>query len=265
MNDEIILSKDIKQICYETVYLESSKKLPAISKNIVNFFCKYVVGSKNMYLYSFIATKLQQLEKKHLENNSHMYRKLLVEIYVILSICNKPVLSKPKFKKMTEVEAELLLMKELNTSRNLKKMLDCVNALIKTKIEILWKVSLSLSKNIDYIRNLYFLYSISPKKELILEAYTSLTEDNYFWDTSTYSNIIFQCMLKVNYIYEEFDKYDKNMELYIKCMYCPVYKDDIINYKHKCLESYIQKDPSPKCISIEPKPAHEVMLFEKVL
>jgi hypothetical protein len=263
MNDDIILNNNIVTICYETITIASTKKVKQIVKQILQFYCKYILGSKNTYVTTFLSRKLQNLQEV-VDNN--IYRKLLVEIYVFLSICNKPVRSNGKqTKKVKLEEAEQVLLKELNSYRREEIILGCVNALIKTKADLLWQVVLSISKYPEYIKELNILYSYLENKQLLFEAYRTLvaSTDQYIYSNSEYSNLIFQCMLKVNYIYEEHDMFDKNMDMYIACLNCP--HDKLIpNVPFSVRHS---EEPSIlKVIDVE-KQKHmlqETMLFEKI-
>lgn len=269
MNDDILLdNKNISEICYETVKIESSKKPIIIVKNIIKFYMKHIMGSKNMYITIFISSKLDQLISSSYETeSSNIYRKLLVEIYLMLATCNKPILDKTKSKKIkiNENDAENVLLNELNTYRKSNVINSCLNILFKNKTDVLWNVIKNVSDKTDYIASLHKLFIKLEKKELLIEAYNTLSEEGYFYDNSEYKNIIFQCILKINYIYEEMNKYDKHMETYIKCLNFPLHNmkintNQLFNYNRI---SYIYEDDN-KLITIQQKPQQDYMSFDKI-
>lgn len=262
MNEDLILSKNIVDICYETVKLESGKKTDHIITNVIRFYIKHILGSKNIYLTLFLENKLNKLRST---TDSNIYRKVLVEIYILLAICNKPVTrektQKLKTIKIKEDEAENVLMNELNTYRKENVIQSCIKVLLNTKGDILWKIVENISEIPMYIRALKVLYEFDNKKELLFEAYKALSMDGYFYNNNEYSNIIFQCVLKINYIYEEMDKFDKHMEVYIECLNYPIkYSSFPIQYNRV---SYMHEDKN-KLINIIPKQPQEYMYFEKV-
>lgn len=264
MNDEIILNKNIVQICYETADL--NKKVSKVVKHIIQFYLKHFVGTRNTYIVMFLSNRIQKLYS--CESNSHIYRKVLVEIYVFLGICNKP-LNEKKGKttrsKISEDNTEEVMLNELNTFRKENVIMGCVNALVKTKAPLLWQVIQNLSEFPEYIRELNHLYNYFENKELLFEAYRTIIvpQERYFYDNSEYTNLIFQCMLKVNYIYEEKELFDKQMEMYVACLNCPtdrlmpsvnlsiaLNKPNLFQGEHKKL-------------NIAGKQQTETMLFEK--
>lgn len=263
MNEDLILSKNIVDICYETVKLESGKKTDQIITNVIRFYIKHILGSKNIYLTLFLE---QKLDKLRLTTDTNIYRKVLVEIYIFLAICNKPTATQekaPKIKsiKIKEDEAENVLMNELNTYRKENVIQSCVKVLLKTKKDILWKIAENTSEIPMYISALKVLYEYDNKKELLLEAYKALSKEGYFYNNNEYSNMIFQCVLKINYIYEEMDKFNKHTEVYIKCLNYPIkYSSFPIQYNRI---SYIHEEKS-KSLDILPKQPQEYMYFEKI-
>ena len=262
MNEDLILSKNIVDICYETVKLESGKKTDQIITNVIRFYIKHILGSKNIYLTLFLEQKLDTLR---LTTDTNIYRKVLVEIYIFLAICNKPSTQEraPKTKtiKIKEDEAENVLMNELNTYRKENVIQSCIKVLLSTKKDILWKIAENISEIPMYIRALKALYEYDNKKELMFEAYKALSKEGYFYNNNEYSNVIFQCVLKINYIYEEMEKFDKHMEVYIKCLNYPIkYSSFPVQYNRI---SYIHDDKK-KSLDILPKQPQEYMYFEKI-
>lgn len=262
MNEDLILSKNIVDICYETVRLESGKKTDQIVTNVIRFYIKHILGSKNIYLTLYLEKKLDKLRST---TDSNIYRKLLVEIYIFLAICNKPTTHEkaPKMKsiKIKEDEAENVLINELNTYRKENVIQSCIKALLNTKRDMLWKIAENVSEIPMYIKALKALYEYDNKKELIFEAYKALSKEGYFYNHDEYNNLIFQCVLKINYIYEEMDKFNKHMEVYKKCLNYPIkYSSFPIQYNRV---SYIHEDKR-KSLDIRPKQPQEYMYFEKI-
>jgi hypothetical protein len=265
MNEEIILNKNVVEICYESIQLES-KKIQIIIKNIMQFYFKHVLGSKNTYVTLFLSTKLEFLEH-YQQTNIFIYRKLLVELYLILAFCNKNINStkcKVKTLKLSEDEAERVLQNEINTYRKMDLILGCVSKLYKTKADILWRIIENISNQTVYVSSLNKLYAHCEKKELLLEAYKTLSQEElYYYNNGDYSNIILQCMLKINYIYEEISKFNKHMEIYIKCLNFPLKglsPAPVMQYNRL---SYMHEEKNKKIV-IEPKVQQEYVIFEKV-
>lgn len=265
MNEDIVLNKNVVEICYESIQLES-KKVQCIIKNILQFYCKHILGTKNTYITIFLGTKLQQLEYYY-ENNIKIYRKLLVELYLILSLCKKkPKQTNIKLKmlKMSEDDVEKVLLNEINTYRKMDLILGCVSKLYKKKADLLWRIIESITEQTPYVSSLNKLYDHCEKKELLLEAYKTLSPDElYYYNNGEYVNLILQCMLKINYIYEEINKFDKHMEIYIKCLNYPLKglaHEYPIQYNRL---SYIHEEKH-KRVNIEPKVQQEYVIFEKV-
>lgn len=272
MNDDILLNGNVVDICYNSVQMES-KKIEYVLKHIMQFYCKHVLGtSKNTYVTFFLATKIQLLERASLDcTKLAIFRKLLIEIYLLLGTCKKNSDAKKKNEvkikklKLSDDDAEKLLLNEINTYCRLDIILGCISKLFKTKTDILWQVAQSISPHTQYVKSLAVLYHYCEKKEVMFEAFKTLSQNqNYYYDNNEYTNIILQCMLKINYIYEETARFDKHMEIYITCL----------NYPLKCLPndapflqynrlSYIHEESNKK-VSIEPKVQQEYMIFEKV-
>jgi len=262
MNEDLILSKNIVDICYETVKVDSGKKTDQIITNVIRFYIKHVLGSKNIFLTLFVESKLDKLK---LTTDTNIYRKVLVELYIFLAICNKRTTQEtaPKLKtiKIKEEDAENVLMNELNTYRKESVIQSCIKVLLNTKNDVLWKIAENISEIPMYIRALKALYEHDNKKELLFEAYKALSKDAYFYNNNEYSNLIFQCVLKINYIYEEMEKFDKQMEVYIKCLNHPI-KFSVFPIQYNRI-SYIHEDDS-KSLNILPKQPQEYMYFEKI-
>lgn len=264
MNDEIILNKNIVEICYETTSL--NKKVPHIIKQIITFYIKHLIGTRNTYIVMFLSNRINKLSC--CEIDSHIYRKVLVEIYVFLGICNRPVKDDKQPKKtktkIKECEAEQVMLNELNTYRKESVIMGCVNVLAKTKGPLLWKVIENITEYTDYVRELNNLYNYVENKELIFEAYRTIIvpQEQYFYNNGEYANLIFQCMLKVNYIYEEKEQFDKQMEVYIACLNCP--PDRLMPSIHTLsLNVNTPFHQEPKKVDILPKQQTETMMFEK--
>lgn len=245
ISEQLLLSKNIHNICYETVQKDiQGMKFPPFSKSVINFFIKHIIGTKNMYPAIFLSCKLDALERIY--NNASkkdIKRKTLLELLVFLSICTKPSPNQKGFvidakarKAMNEAKEtnpEQMLIKELQTQRREGAVIPLVDGLIKTKEDELWNIAFTLVKHIpvrdrnhlhSYINALNALYIRVPKKELLLEAFRSLSYESamvMFYDNNEYSPILFQCMLKINYIYEEEGEFDKHFDLYKACIYCP--------------------------------------------
>lgn len=262
MNEELLLNKNIMDICYETINVEGTKKREQIIVNVIRFYIKHILGTKNIYLVIFLSKKLERLNDT---TDNDIYRKLLVEIYLLIAICNKPNKDEKKIKqkaiKVNESEAESVLLNELNTYRKENVIHSCIKVLQATKADLLWRVAENISELPHYIKALCQLYQYDNKKELLFEAYNALSKGNYFYDNNEYNNIIFQCMVKINYIYEEKNKFDKHMEIYLKCLNYPL-KDMSVPIQYNRI-SYMHVD-NRKSLDIVNKPQQEYMFFEKV-
>ena len=158
-------------------------------------------------------------------------RKLLVELYVFLAVCNKPATGKEASsgggaKSLSPSEAEHLLVEEMRARRTEAIVLRCVAPLIKENEDTLWNIAESNSsgKLHRYVGAMRYMHSISPKKEFMMEAFKGVCNNQsaFFFSTKDYSPIIFQCMLKINYIYESHEMHDKRMDIYLSCLNCPM-------------------------------------------
>lgn len=233
IDEQLMLSKNVEQVCYEVVKLEKNNYCnyrKKIIKEIISFYRQHILGTKNVYSGKFIMTRLKQLE---LIENDDIYRKALIEIYVYMTICNKPY-NKTDNKNDNKIklkDSEFILKEELQSFRREVVIIECIDKLYKSKKELLWnivKVMVERSKShilIDHVEVLSFMSSKDEKKEYLFEAYRCVTSENartYFYDTSEYGSILLQCMLKINYVYEEQGMYDKHMSLYEACLYCPI-------------------------------------------
>ena len=247
ISEQLLLSKNIHNICYETVQkdIQGTKFLP-FSKSVITFFIKHVIGTKNMYPAIFVSCKLDELERIYtIATKKDTKRKTLIELLVFLSICTKPLPNQKGFvidakarKTMTETNKETnpeqMLIQELQTHRREGVVIPLVDCLIKTKEDALWNIAFTLVKHVpvrdrnhlhSYITALNALYIRIQKKELLLEAFRSLSSESakvMFYDNGEYTPILFQCMMKINYIYEEEGEFDKHFDLYKACMYCPI-------------------------------------------
>lgn len=233
IEEQLLLSKNVEQVCYEVVKLDKSNNLnnrKKIIKEIISFYRQHILGTKNVYSGKFIMTRLKQLE---LIENDDIYRKALIEIFVYMTICNKPYNKTNNINdnKIKLKDSENILIEELKSFRREDVIMNCIDKLYKSKKELLWdivKMMVKRSKSqilIDYVEVLNFMSSKDEKKDYMFEAYRCITSENartYFYDVSEYRSIILQCMLKINYVYEEQGLYNKHMSLYEACMYCPM-------------------------------------------
>ena len=232
IDETLLLNKNIHQICYDIAKYEISckKNLDSITiKFAINFYLKYIMGTNNVYPSLFLMKKLTELEQK----DSLIKRKLLIEIILFLTVCNKPLNeTKTKVSKKYKLEeCEEILKQELRTHRREEVIIHCVDILFKMKKDVLWKiikivVNSSKTKFLkSYVDSLEYMYSKVPKKEFLLEAYKCISSESsimYFFDSSEYTSIIFQCMMKINYIYLEMGLFDKHMNMYKACLMCPL-------------------------------------------
>lgn len=265
MNHDLIINQNIKEICFETVRI-SSLKITTIQKDITTFFLKYLISSKNVYISSFLINRLQKLIS--IKEDKYLYRKVLVEIYVFLAICNKPTdnetcleFKKTRISKNDDVKK--CLSDELKNKRDMDKIFSYIVQLEKTEKEYLWsKIYKLVSDNPlkkTLVINLFELYKITPNKDYILAAYKSLYIIDYIIDASVYHKLIFQCMLKINYLYEYAEIKE---DLFLKCLNYVPHKNISIT-SNKFLVSYVlEKKP----IKIEPNKTktNEEIYFEKV-
>ena len=229
MNETLLINRQIHEICYETVSMAVRKtKAHVVLKNVVTFFHKHILGAKNVYLAIFVAHKLEVLT--HRWDDTDIQRKLLVEIYVFLAVCNRPAThdsQQPKTAAVPVVEAEPTLVKEMSGRRNEALVLKCVAVLVKQHEDTLWQIveTNSSGKLKRYVQAMRFMHNTLPnKKEFISEAFKVVCNNKaaFHFNTSDYSPIIFQCMLKVNYIYETRNMHDKQMDIYLACINCPM-------------------------------------------
>ena len=232
IDETLLLNKNIHQICYDIAKYEISckKNINLITnKFTINFFLKYILGTNNVYPGMFLMKKLTELEQK----NSFIKKKLLIEIFLFLSICNKPLnVNRSRISKKFKLEeCEEILKQELKTHRREEVIVHCVDILFKTKKDVLWKIiKIVVNSNKikflkDYVNSLEYMSSKVPKKEFLLEAYKCISSESsimYFFDSSEYTSIIFQCMMKINYIYLEMGLFDKHMNMYKACLMCPL-------------------------------------------
>ena len=223
--ESFIQKNDIYSICVETTNIYS-QNINKTSKEIVNLFIKFLLHSKNIYLAKFISTKLKQIQNQ----SKSLLRKLLVEIYLFISIVNKPNLEKDIFnikvsKKNVFIDEQIFF--DNLTKYNRDDMFKTVSILHKSNPELMWKLILHISKQKNFIEHLQYLYSFTKNIKLLLLAYDTLYESYYY--SCDYNDIIIQCMLKIDYIYNEKEIIDKKSELYTSCMkYIPL-KKNIIN------------------------------------
>lgn len=237
IDESLILTQNIYQICYDIVKYEikCKKKIDMrnVLKFVINIFHKYILGTNNVYPGVFLMNKLSCLENNN-ENND-IKKKLLVEIFVFLAICNKPVNNgntNTNKKKYKLDECEKILKTELETHRREEIISNCVEVLFKTKKDLLWKVvkvivhSNKVKCLINYVESLEYMFIKVPKKEFLFEAYKCICSETFimfFYDNSEYKSIIFQCMMKINYIYSEMGLFDKHMNMYKVCLNCPLH------------------------------------------
>ena len=266
MNEEILLKCNVKEICYETAKIESTKRITSIIPNIINFYIKYILGSKNIYHGFFIKTKLINLQKSYDNNDIDIKRKLLVEIYLYLALCNKPVQhTKPKYKKIKikAEEANNILINELKTTRNDNIIKSSIDSMYKDHTDKLWDICLCVSEIKEYTQAMRDLFNMCRKKELIVEAYSTISRIGLIYSSEDYRDIIFQCMLKINYIYKENDMFDEHMEVYLKCLNCSLdVLTDTIPLQYNRI-SYVHEDRR-KSLEIKPKQQQEYVYFEKI-
>ena len=254
MNEKCILSADLHTICYESVELYKKRKsYTVLCKNVINLLCKYVLPTCNTYIPMFLLNRLENL--KECDNNSLIYKKILAEIYLFLGVCNKKR-NKHNYKKIKDPEATLV--KHLSSNRNMDIVLNCVWTLHKDKSDLLWKAVHKISQHHAYINALYALYNLNPHPLLLCEAYHTL--DNRLvlqFDSSAYNEIILQCLIKLNYIYEELELVDKNDLVYFACLnFIPKLIDQL---DHK--DTYIHDDTVTKHVVISKY--REAVHFEK--
>lgn len=268
MNEELLLECNIMNICYETVSINATKRINQIIPNVINFFVKYVIHSTNLYHAVFVKTKLQNLIKCSELPNEDIKRKLLVEIYVYLSICNKPIhnknISKTKKIKLKE-DVENILINELKTYRKQNIIESCLDVLIKSNITFVWDICREFSEIPEYVNTMEELYGMCRRKELVFDAFAKLDKHGLKYSNSDYTNIILQCMMKINYIYYEKDLFDKHMEVYIKCLNCPLEKlTDTFHSIQYNKDMYTYSD-SRKSVVITPNKQQEHVYFEKTM
>lgn len=262
MNVDILLQQNVQQICFETVDV-SNLSISVVTKSITKYFTKYLLCSKNVYISSFILNRLSKIAQC---GKCDVYRKILVEVYLLLSLCNKPIENEEYLKYNTQKinkneDCKKMLQKEMKSNRHYDKIMTLVSKLEKTEKEFLWKYIYSLSSeelNKRYVKNLFELYKIEPCKQFLFAAYKSLYIVDYVYDVTAYHKVIFQCMLKINYLY----KYeDVQRDIYVTCLnYIPRINDSITSNKY--LMTYIA-DKKKVLIEYKTK-SNEDIIFEKI-
>lgn len=264
MNHDLIINQNIKEVCYDTVRI-STLKQSVIEKDITTFFLKYLISSKNVYISSFLINRLQKFP--NIKDNKYLYRKVLVELYVFLSICNKPTDNETyvDFKKsrISKDNVKKILSDELKNKREINKIFSCIVQLEKTEKEYLWSKIYKLVADSPIkkmlVMNLFEFYKISPHKDFILAAYKSLYIVDYIHDASIYHKLIFQCMLKINYLYA-FSELKE--DLFLKCLnYIP--HENVSITSNKFLVSYVL-EKKPIEIELNKTKCNEEIYFEKV-
>ena len=265
MNEDILIERNISKICYETANIDCSKKIHQIIPNVVNFYIKHIIGSNNIYHTVFIKTKLLELVKCYEENNVEIRRKLLVEIYLYMALCNKPVKDKkPKYKKikLKDDEVESILVNEMKTQRKMNIIYSCIDIMYKNHNDNVWNICYEFSEMRDYVEVLKDIFNICRRKELLYEAFEKISKNGLIYSNQDYRDVIFQCLMKINYIYSEKDVFDKHMEIYLKCLNCPIETlTNTIPVQYNRI-SYIH-DEKRKSLEIKPK-QQEYLYFEKI-
>jgi hypothetical protein len=263
MNFDLLLNQNIKDICFDTVRISKLQK-SVVHKNIIKFFIQFLISSKNVYISSFLNNRLKKFSAC---NDKYVLRKILVEMYVFLALCNKPTdidgfLQFTKIKLAKDIDIKHLLKAELKGKREMNTILNYVCKLEKTNKEYLWSSIFHLvhdnSLKKQYVLNLFELYKMNANKELLFAAYRVLHILDLTYDITVYHKLIFQCMLKINYLYED---NEIKQDLFLKCLtYIP--HENMSLTSNKFLVSYQLEN---KTITIENKSKiNDNLYFEKV-
>lgn len=219
MNEITLLNQDIHEICIQSTNINISN-FKQISKNVTMFYIKNLAGIKNMYPCIFIATKLRLLQNSC---NVYISRKLILEIYLYLSLCNKPLKQPTYHHKIINKPKDQLIKQLEGYTPNEDIILNCVHSLYKTDKEYMWNMIIKTTPYKEYVSALYVLFNFHNNKNLLFNAYKTIVSKKYYVDTSDYQNIIFQCMMKINYLYHEKGLCNNNMEIYNQCIdYMPI-------------------------------------------
>lgn len=253
--ESFIQNKDIYNICLETTHKYSQHK-NRISKDIINLFIKFLIHSKNIYVSKFITTKLKQLHIK----SGHILRKLLVEIYVFISVINKPNIENDifniKFSKKNVIDEKQFLQNLHGYTR--EYMFKYVHSLHRSNDEFVWKLILHVSKKREFVEQLQYMYGFTKNVKLLLLAYDTLY-DSYYYSVD-YNDILLQCMIKIDYIYIEENMINNDNELYTTCMkYIPLKKN--VTHKNIC-DKYPLEEKNIEINNFQ-KRNTEKLVFEK--
>jgi hypothetical protein len=231
--EEHMLNKNILKVCEELYVFCCQNNQIKFENFTIDFYINYISGTKNMYIIIFLSNKLSLLNHK----SNFIYRKLLCEIILLLTICNKPNINTYSYHEVNinmNIDNLILSIKE----KNKNSMRYILNNLLKCKDEFEFKFNLNLTEkqkkdyiwklweiildnfNNKYIDSLFYLYCLNyTNKErkhrlrLLFDAYDSLCEDMII-SSDEYNEIIIQCMLKIDLLFQM----NKKEEMYDMCM-----------------------------------------------
>ena len=177
-----------------------------------------------------------------------------------MSTCNKPMKQSLKSQKVIGIPKKRLLQEICNVNPNEEIVLNCIHTLFKTDSSYLWELIIKKTLYKDYINALYVLFNFHNHKGLLFEAYKTIIYKNYFVDTSDYQNIIFQCMMKINYLYDEKGLCSNETEIYHNCIdYIPT----ITNFDDMNSKLVYKYENEKRCIDINIPSVKEKVYFEK--
>lgn len=230
-----MLDVNISNICNELYLFCCNNDQIKFENFIIKFYIDYISDTNNSYIAIFLKNKLEQLSIK----SDRIHRKILCEIVIFLSICNKP-----NKQNISNIEIEcnienLLKMMKSHNKGGIKYILD---KLIKSKEEFefefdlditekqkkdyvwkLWEIILNYSDN-SYTESLFFLYCLNynnklrkERLKLLYDAYYSIC-NHMIISSYDYNKIIIQCMLKIDMLFQNNSK----EEMYELCInMCP--------------------------------------------
>ena len=207
--NSLIINGDILSICKLCVsYKHTKAAISKIKVNVVKIFSNTFSGSKNTYIARFLSSRLNQLETC----SPQVYNKILCEIFVFLGTINKP----SSYKGDKGFESNPMDKIYSSTGRDVKQR--CVNSILRDNRSddfILWDMVLKNTDQEEYVHSLQHMWAIHSDNTLLYMAFDTFYESHYY-SSSIYNKIIFQCMIKLQYLKE--DDSESKLNTYITCL-----------------------------------------------
>jgi hypothetical protein len=223
--NEYILSQNIEGICYES-FKYNLKNKNKLYKDVNEILCSKLLFNNNVYIFDFIFKRLKHIEMCISYDN--MFRKVIVEIFVFISIQNKScnlLPNQPQIVSKDKFEVELS-----KQSPNIEIILNHLNSIKKKDNHTYWDRLEYITKNKNVFLFFKKMNSLSNNKLLLFGAYFTICCNSYTNEV-TYNNILLQCMLKIDLIAIEKEIIDKSF--YDKCLYMNIQPNDIRKNIHE--------------------------------